>query len=225
MPYRIRAARPDDAAALLAVYAPYVLNTTVSFEVEVPSVADFTARIERTLRDYAYLVLEDLGCEGHGERVGHADHANVVGYAYYGAFHPRAAYQWAAETSIYLAPQVCGRGLGRELLSYLEALMAAQHITMAEACITADNLASIAFHQKMGYTRCATFTTCAFKQGAWQDVVWLSKQVAPLATPPEPLVPLDARLRDSIIAQANARLAERTAAPREGGGDSTGCQR
>ena len=225
MPYRIRPARPRDAAALLAVYAPYVLDTTVSFEVEVPSVADFTARIERTLRDYAYLVLEDLGREGHGEREGHADHANVVGYAYYDAFHPRAAYQWAAETSIYLAPQACGRGLGRELMRCLEALMAAQHITMAEACITADNTASIAFHEKLGYTRCATFTSCAFKRGAWQDVVWLSKQIAPLATPPEPLVPLDAAERDRIIAQANARLAERAAALQEGGGDSTGYQR
>lgn len=219
MPYRIRPARPDDAAALLAVYAPYVRDTTVSFEVEVPSVADFTARIERTLRDYAYLVLEDLG---RGKRV---DHANVVGYAYYGAFHPRAAYQWAAETSIYLAPQACGQGLGGVLLRTLEALMAAQHITMAEACITADNVASIAFHKQMGYTRCATFTTCAFKQGTWQDVVWMSKQVAPLTTPPEPLVPLDVAGRDRIIAQANARLAERAAAPREGCGDSTGYQR
>ena len=100
MPYLIRPARVDDAGELLAIYAPFVTDTTVSFETEVPSVEEFRARIERGLSSFAYLVAVD-------EQTG-----SIAGYAYYGPFRSRPAYAWSVEISIYLAAEHRGNGLG-----------------------------------------------------------------------------------------------------------------
>lgn len=96
----LRAARPDDAAALLEIYAPYVTGTAISFEYDVPSVEEFRARIEHTLKKYPYIVAESGG--------------EIVGYAYTGEFKERAAYGWSVETSIYVArgKKRCGIGSG-----------------------------------------------------------------------------------------------------------------
>ena len=94
----IRTANLDDAAALLAVYAPYVEQTAITFEYEVPSLEEFRGRIAHTLRRYPYLAAEESG--------------EILGYAYTGPFGERAAYSWAVETSIYLRQDVRGQGLG-----------------------------------------------------------------------------------------------------------------
>lgn len=108
----IRMATPADAEALLAVYAPYVQNTAVTFETAVPVAADFRRRIAATLPRYPYLVAQDA--------------RGVAGYAYTGAFVGRAAYAWSAEVSIYLAADRRGRGWGRRLYAALETLSRAQ---------------------------------------------------------------------------------------------------
>ena len=84
----LRIASPADAPALAEIYAPYVEQTAVSFEYDAPTPDEFARRIERTLEKYPYLVAERAGVP--------------VGYAYAGAFHSRAAYGWAVETSIYV---------------------------------------------------------------------------------------------------------------------------
>ena len=165
MRYTIRDARPEDAADLLAIYAPFVTDTTVSFELEVPSLEEFTRRIERTSARYAYLVAED------------AETGEVAGYAYNSSFRSRPAYDFASEISIYLAPAHQRHGLGSQLLDELERRMREQSMRMSEACITSDNAGSIAFHERHGYRICGEHHTCGYKLGQWLSVTWMEKDL------------------------------------------------
>ena len=109
MEVTIRMAAPEDAAALVAIYAPYVEVTAISFEYTVPTVEEFAGRIRKTLERYPYLVAEAGG--------------KIVGYAYASPFHSRAAYQWAAECSIYVEQSCRQSGVGRRLYTALEELL------------------------------------------------------------------------------------------------------
>ena len=110
----LRIAVPDDAGALMAIYAPYVLNTAVTYEYEVPSAGEFRRRIVHTLENYPYVVAEVDG--------------EIAGYAYTGRLGVRAAFAWAAETSIYIREDMHGLGIGRKLYDALEKFSQVQHI-------------------------------------------------------------------------------------------------
>lgn len=169
----IRAAMPTDAADLLAIYAPYVRETLITFEYTVPTQAVFAQRIRHTLdNQYPYLVAEERG--------------TIVGYAYASAFHPRAAYQWTAELSVYVSLAAHGRGIGRQLYAALEAALIAQGVVQAVACIAYPATGSITFHEKMGYQQVAHFKQVGYKFAQWVDVVWMQKQLQPV---PEELMP------------------------------------
>ena len=164
----IRPATPDDAAALLAIYAPYVAETAISFEYEVPSEEEFRQRIIGFSKEYPYLVAEEDG--------------RIVGYAYAHIFHGRAAYQWSVETSIYVDCHEKRKGIGKVLHEALEQALKAQGILNMEAAIayvepedeylTHD---SIRFHEWLGYKKVAHFHQCGRKFGRWYDVVWMEK--------------------------------------------------
>lgn len=165
---KIRVAAPGDAAGLLAIYAPYVAETAITFEYEVPSLGDFRERISRTLERFPYLVAERGG--------------ELLGYAYMGVFKDRSAYDWAAETTIYLKRGTFGAGLGRALYTALEKVSAEQNIQNLEACIAyADpedahlTNASVKFHECLGYRLAGRFKKCGFKFGTWYDMVWMEK--------------------------------------------------
>lgn len=175
MMYRIRPASVEDAADLAALYAPYVTDTTISFEYDAPDAAEMARRVARTSERFAYLVAEDAAT------------GQLAGYAYYGELRSRPAYAWSAETSIYLAPEHQGHGLGRTLLQAIERLMAAQGIALSVACITSTNTGSIAFHEAAGYRLCGTFDNCAFKLGSWLSVTWMEKQLLPCTKPAVPV--------------------------------------
>ena len=117
----LRAAAPEDAAALLAIYAPYVTDTAITFEYDVPSEAEFAERIRRTLERYPYLVAERGGV--------------CVGYAYAGAFKERAAYAWGVETSIYVRRTERRTGVGGKLYAALEEILRMQNVLNLNACI------------------------------------------------------------------------------------------
>ena len=170
----LRTAKPEDASKLLAIYTPYVLNTAVTFELEVPTKEEFAARIQSTLCNFPYLVAEDQG--------------EILGYAYASAFKSRAAYDWAVETSIYVRDGFHGRGLGRMLYTELERLLKKQHIYSLNACITYPNDESIRFHEKMGYTLCAHFHESGYKMGMWRDIVWMEKHLT-RENPPQSVIP------------------------------------
>lgn len=166
----IRIAGEGDAEALLALYAPYVRNTAVSFEWTVPSPEEFAGRIRRVLAKYPYLVA-------------HAD-GEILGYAYADAFKERAAYAWAVETSIYIKADRKRQGIGGLLHGALEEALRAQGILNLNACIahpekedeylTRD---SVAFHERLGYRLVGEFRQCGFKFGRWYNMVWMEKHL------------------------------------------------
>ena len=140
---RIRAATPDDAAAIASIYAPYVEGSAVSFEVEAPGAGGIADRMAAGGGLYPWLVSAD------------ADGA-IAGYAYGCAFRPRPAYRFAVETSIYLARQAQGRGLGRSLYAPLLELLRVQGFAQAIAAITLPNEASAMLHERLGFSQIGT---------------------------------------------------------------------
>lgn len=171
MSIEIRMATKEDAAAILAVYAPYVEETCVSFELHTPSLAEFTARLERTLEKYPYLVAEQAG--------------EMVGFAYAAEFKERAAYRWSVELTIYLKKGHTGSGIGSKLYDCLEKILLEQGFQSLNACIYHPYPISKNFFSGKGFAQVAHFTRCAFKQNQWLDMIWMEKIFSdPTAAPP-----------------------------------------
>lgn len=178
-----RLATPEDAEALLAIYAPYVLHTAITFEYTVPTPEEFRGRIAHTLCTYPYIVAEQNG--------------ELLGYAYTGAFVGRAAYDWCAATSIYLREDQRGRGLGRRLYERIERISRAQNLVRLYACIAFPEqedayltFRSARFHEHLGYTRAGLFRQCAYKFGTWYHMIWMGKPLSDLPEQPQPFLPL-----------------------------------
>ena len=108
----IRPATEKDIPEILTIYAPYVENTTVTFEYDVPCLESFTQRFLDITVQYPWLVWEEDG--------------NILGYAYARAPYSRAAFSWCAEPSIYLRPEAKGKGAGRKLYGILEKILEKQ---------------------------------------------------------------------------------------------------
>ncbi|NQI71212.1 N-acetyltransferase [Streptococcus suis] len=159
----IRSAQIEDAADLVAIYAPYVEGTAITFETEVPTVAEFASRIEKTLEKFPYLVAEEDG--------------RVVGYAYASTYYPRAAYDWTVELSVYVSKEVRGKGIGSLLYDDIEEDLKARGFKNFLACIALPNPASLALHEKRGYEQVAHFKKVGYKFDAWHDIVWLQKSL------------------------------------------------
>ena len=157
----IRFAHTGDIPQILAIYAPFVENTTTSFEYTVPTLEAFTRRFEEKTAQFPWLVWEEDG--------------QVLGYAYGSAPFERAAYGWCAEVSIYLHPSVHGRGIGRKLYRVVEELLRLQGYWKVYAIVTSENHSSISFHEAVGYTTTAVFPKCGFKFGRWIGTIWLEK--------------------------------------------------
>lgn len=161
----IRTATVSDAASLLDIYSPYVRDTAITFEYDIPTVSEFAQRIENTLVRYPYFVAV------------HAD--QIIGYAYASRYRLRPAYDWAAETTIYIHPQSQDRGVGTALYRELEGALKRQNIQNMYACISYPNPASISFHERMGFRHVGRFSKCGYKLGAWYDIVWMEKLIGP----------------------------------------------
>jgi phosphinothricin acetyltransferase len=172
----IRMATTADAQALLDIYAPYVTETAITFEYEVPAIADFRARIKQTLSKYPYLVavLDD----------------RIVGYAYAAAFKGRAAYDWAVEVTVYVSRDYQAQGIGKKLYTRLEEILTKQHIINLNACIAYPNPGSIGFHTQMGYKTVGHFTKCGYKFATWYDMVWMEKMIGEHPVPPAAVIPV-----------------------------------
>jgi len=147
-----------DADALRAIYAPYVEQSTVSFETEVPSPPEFAARVARYAAGWACLVAERDG--------------QVLGYAYGSPHRERAAYRWSVETSVYIAPQAQRQGLGRALYAQLLPMLRDRGFANAYAGVALPNDASVGLHRAVGFTDIGCFPRVGWKHGAWHDVAW-----------------------------------------------------
>lgn len=171
----IRTATVEDASAILEIYAPYVQETAITFEYEVPSLEEFRQRIAHTLKKYPYLVAEEEG--------------RILGYAYASAFKTRAAYSWSVETSIYVEWNSRGKHVGQALYAALEDLLRRQNVCNLCACIAYPNPVSEAFHRAWGYETIAHFHHSGYKSGEWWDMIWMEKALCPCEIPPKPFIP------------------------------------
>ena len=154
----IRTATVDDAAALLAIYTPYVLKTAISFELEPPSVEEFRGRIEHSLAEWTWLVAERDG--------------RPVAYAHGTRHRPRAAYKWSVETSVYVAEGNHRQGLGRLVYSALMPRLVELGYCNAYGGITLPNDKSVALHKSLGFQPIGIFRSVGWKFGSWHDVSW-----------------------------------------------------
>ena len=171
---KVRAARPDDAAAIAAIYAPYVTGSSVSFETEAPDAAEIARRMAEGVDHYPWLI----ACEEDGA---------VVGYAYACAFRSRPAYRFSVETTVYVAGDAQRRGVGGTLYGALLPVLEAQGYAQAIAAITLPNPASVKLHEQLGYRRVGTYEEVGFKQGGWHSVgLWQRALAPPVAMPAEP---------------------------------------
>ena len=179
----IRLVTAGDAEAILAIYAPYVRNTAVTFEYDVPEISAFRTRIEETLKRYPYLAAVEDG--------------RIVGYAYAGPFGKRAAYQHSAEMSVYLEEHCRQRGIGRRLYQELEKRLFRQNVFNVYAGVTASDRkddayltdASIRFHERMGYKKIGEYHLCGYKFDQWYSVAWFGKELGNRPEKAAPFIP------------------------------------
>ena len=189
--YQLRFASKQDAPRLLKIYRPYVEDTDITFEYEVPTVAEFAQRIEEITSFYPYLV-----CEQNGR---------IIGYAYAHRQAERAAYQWNAELSVYLDTACLQKGIGKVLYGALIELVRLQHVCNVYGCITSPNPRSERLHEKMGFRRIGVFHDTGYKLGCWHDVVWYEKCIVNPALPPEPLLNIS-KVDPQIVAEVLQRF-------------------
>jgi phosphinothricin acetyltransferase len=161
--WTIRTATATDAAGLLAIYAPFVERTAVSFETEVPTVGEFAARIAKSNSRWAWLVAERDGA--------------LLGYAYGSTHRERAAYRWSVETSAYVDSRFQRHGVGRGLYLALFDTLAEKGYCNAFAGATLPNDASIALHRSLGFEPIGVFRSIGRKFGAWHDVAWMQRRL------------------------------------------------
>ena len=168
----LRPATVADAVAIASIYAPYVVSSAATFETEPPSAKEMKARIVAAADIYPWIVCVD-------------DESGVIlGYAYGSAFHRRTAYRFAAETSVYVAGNFQGQGVGRMLYPALLNTLREQDFTQALALISLPNDSSIKLHEAMGFRRSGVFREVGYKNSRWIDVGIWQRELAEPSTPP-----------------------------------------
>lgn len=163
---KTRTATPDDAEAIAAIYAPIVLETTISFEWMPPSVDDFHARITKTLGKYPWLVALD-------------ERDAICGYVYASSHRDPPSYQWSVNTSVFIRKDSRGRGIGKTLYAELHRQLVELGYYRAYAGIALPNAGSVALHESVGYRPLGVYEKVGFKFGTWRDVGWWQKELQP----------------------------------------------
>jgi len=172
---QIRDVTTDDASALLDVYSPYVEDTNITFETEIPSTEDFIKRIEKITEKLPWLVAEMDGV--------------IAGYAYASKFRDRAAYRWSVEFTVYIDPQVQANGVGRLLYSSLIEIVKSLGYYNAIAIISLPNEKSVKFHESAGFLKAGQIKSSGYKLGEWRDTgYWQLKLREYGESPAEPVL-------------------------------------
>ena len=170
----IRVATAIDAKPILDIYAPYIENTSYTFETEIPSVESFAARINTYLLNYPWLV-----CEIDGR---------IAGYAYATRHRERTAYQWCVESSVYIHDDFLRNGVARALYTSLFEILKRQGFNNVYAVINLPNDRSVTFHESCGFEYFATYEKVCYKLGKWKNVGWWKLQVNDyIMEPPAPV--------------------------------------
>jgi phosphinothricin acetyltransferase len=190
----LRLAQEPDAETIAAIYAPYVRETAISFELEPPAPEEMRQRVRAVLGHAPWLV-----CESDGE---------VVGYAYAGRFHARAAYQWSVEVTVYVDREHHRRGIGRALYTALLEALRAQGFRTAVGVIALPNPGSVGLHERLGFRPAGVLHAVGCKHGRWHDVGWWALALGEYpARPPAPRP-----LGELLASAAWRRALERAAA-------------
>lgn len=175
--YKIRTATVEDAKGILAVYAPYILNTTITYEYKIPTIEEFQERIRKITKVYPYLV-----CEVEGE---------IVGYAYASRHMERAAFRWGAEISIYVKQEYHGSGIAGKLYVQIIDTLYKQGVYKVYALIDSPNEKSEAFHIKRGFKEIGCLPRTAYKLGRWCDMKYYEKELRKCEDTPHELLTVD----------------------------------
>ena len=170
----IRMAKVADAEGILAVYGPYITQTAITFETEIPDIDDFRKRISSVSSEYPYIVCLVDGC--------------IAGYAYAHRQMERAAYQWNASLSVYVAEDHFGRGIGKALYSALLKILELQRIQNVYAGVTRPNSRSEKLHKSFNFELLGIYHNTGYKNGRWHDVSWFEKRIGNQGTPPLPYI-------------------------------------
>ena len=184
----IRDACQADIAEMLRIYVPFIKNTVVTFEYEVPTAQHFGARVKKYQREFPWLVADH-----HGE---------IAGYAYATKYRERIAYQWVAEVSIYMDNSFHGKGIARTLYTALLEILGLQGIYRVYAVIGLPHPQSIRFHEKMGFKYFATYKNTGYKLGRWCDTGWWECVIKSSDTKPLPITHyknIDRNVTDKIL--------------------------
>ena len=172
----------EDAEELLAIYAPYVRDTAVSFEYVVPSVEEFADRILQISAKYPYIKAVEDG--------------KIIGYAYANTFKGRKAYDWSVETTVYVRKDAKRNGTGRRLYECLEQSLRKMGVLNMNACIASAKVDdefltndSMYFHSRMGFTEVGRFHNSGYKFGRWYDMIWMEKMLGEHTESPASVIP------------------------------------
>ena len=167
----IRIATTDDSESILKIYAPYIENTSYTFETEVPTIDSFKKRVSSYLQDWPWLVCEIDGV--------------IAGYAYGARHRERVAYQWSLESSVYIHDDYQRRGVARALYTALISILRLQGFRNLYAVINLPNDKSVSFHEKLGFEYFATYKNVGYKLGKWKNVGWWQLQLNEYSMEPE----------------------------------------
>lgn len=194
MTLKIRFAERKDLLAVRHIYAPYVQETAVTFEYEVPSVSEFVRRYEKIAEQLPWLVCEDEG--------------EIIGYSYAEVPFEREAYKWAAEITVYLDKRYHRRGIARAFYCCIEELLCIQGYYHLYACITKSNNSSILFHKNLHFEEVGLFPQIGYKLGEWHDVTWYRKQLQTCEKYPSS--PISIHAIENEIIEKKMKKAEKT---------------
>lgn len=174
----IRLAEQRDVPGILEIYAPFILETAVTFEETVPDVDSFWKRIQGIMAEMPYLV-----CEIDGR---------IAGYAYASGYRSRASYRWSKEVSVYVHPDFQRRRVAAALYTSLNEMVRFQGVADLLAIITMPNVPSVTFHEHFGYRKSGEFRNVGFKLNQWQNVGWFELFLQDETKPPkERILPLN----------------------------------
>jgi phosphinothricin acetyltransferase len=174
----IRLAEQRDVPGILEIYAPFIIDTSVTFEETVPDEESFWERIQGIMAELPFLV-----CEIDGR---------IAGYAYASGYRSRASYRWSKEVSVYIHPDFQRKRIAHALYTSLHEMVRFQGIANLLAIITMPNEPSVAFHEYFGYRKCAEFRNVGYKMGQWQNVGWFELFIQDEnEAPKERILPLD----------------------------------
>lgn len=172
----MRFAQKKDAESILKIYAPYVVNTSITFEYTVPTIEEIRARIEETKKNYPYIGIS---------------YNNVIGYAYVNKAMNLNSYNWNVELSIYVDRKYTHKGIDRGLYTCILEILAHQNVKNVYSIITTPNSNSIKLHEFFGFKKLGSYPNCGYKLGKWHDITIMGRHLGNYKKPPNPFIKIN----------------------------------